>query len=524
MQRQYNPLDSYDAYLKGGGETGRLIRMFDWAETELGFFDKWPTSLLLALSIILNSKFPMFIWWGSGLIQFYNDAYLPSLGKDGRHPHAIGQKGKDCWPENWPIIGPMIEGVMNGGGSTWNEDQLLPIFRNNRMEEAFWTFSYSCLNGDDGKPSGVLAICQETTEKVLYNNAIHKNKIELDFVIEAAQLSTWDWDIETGIMTGNKRLRDWCGVPLSSSNYITTAIQTSIIPEDREMVSAAIAKALEKNSTGNYNVIYTIIHPTNLVRRIIKAKGKTLFDTNGNALRFSGILQDITEEYSIQLRKDEFLSVASHEIKTPLTTLKCSLQVLEMIISTNADPSKVPLLLNKASSNVEKLLDIIEDLMNATKIQQGQIQLNKEWFKIADLINSCLENQLSIEKYDIQLTGDLEVQIYADQRRIEQVLINFINNAIKYASNSTNIDINIEKSKNSILVTVTDYGMGIMAEKIPYLFDRYYKVDNSGSQFAGLGLGLYICSDIIQRHRGEIGVNSTVGEGSKFWFILPIYG
>ena len=107
----------------------------------------------------------MFIWWGPELIQFYNDAYRPSLGFSGKHPAAVGQRAEECWPETWPVIKPLIDEVW-AGHSIWSEDQLIPIHRNGRLEEVYWTFSYSPLKEDDGTVGGVLVICQETTDKV----------------------------------------------------------------------------------------------------------------------------------------------------------------------------------------------------------------------------------------------------------------------------------------------------------------------------------------------------------------------
>ena len=124
-------------FLQGGGEMGELTRAYNWESTVLGSPDKWPLSLLTTVSIILKSRFPMFLWWGAELIQFYNDAYRPSLGATGKHPKALGQKGDKCWPEIWPIIEPLISQVMAGGESTWSEDQLIPIYRNNRVEEVY---------------------------------------------------------------------------------------------------------------------------------------------------------------------------------------------------------------------------------------------------------------------------------------------------------------------------------------------------------------------------------------------------
>ncbi|WPO77716.1 PAS domain-containing protein [Flavobacterium sp. KACC 22761] len=156
---------NYD-FLSNGGEMGALTRTKDWSKTPVGAVETWPQSLRTTLGILLHSKFPMFLFWGPDHICFYNDAYRPSLGKEGKHPDILGQKGAEYWPEIWHFIGPLIDQVLNDGEPTWHEDQLVPIYRNGQLEDVYWTFSYSPVINDDGKISGVLVVCTETTEKV----------------------------------------------------------------------------------------------------------------------------------------------------------------------------------------------------------------------------------------------------------------------------------------------------------------------------------------------------------------------
>jgi PAS domain S-box-containing protein len=153
-------------FLAGGGDMGQLIREKDWSKNPLGPPETWPQSLRTTLGILLNSKFPMFLWWGDDLICFYNDAYRPSLGKEGKHPSILGMKAIDAWPEIWEIIKPMIDSVITTGEATWNEDTLIPIYRNNKIEDVYWTFSYSPVCDESNKAAGVLVTCFETTDKV----------------------------------------------------------------------------------------------------------------------------------------------------------------------------------------------------------------------------------------------------------------------------------------------------------------------------------------------------------------------
>jgi PAS domain S-box-containing protein len=156
------------SFLQGGGEMGERTREFNWDLTPLGTPEQWPQSLRTTVAMILSSRFPMFLWWGDDMIQFYNDAYRPSLGNEGKHPRALGSKAIDTWPEIWDIIYPLIHQVKSTGIATWNEDQLVPIYRNGKLEDVYWTFGYSPILGDSDRIEGVLVVCTETTQKVQY--------------------------------------------------------------------------------------------------------------------------------------------------------------------------------------------------------------------------------------------------------------------------------------------------------------------------------------------------------------------
>ena len=155
-------------FLAGGGEMGALMRIRDWRLSPLGSPQHWPQSLKTAVRLLLSSGHPMFIWWGPRLIQFYNDAYRQSIGPE-RHPSALGQEGRACWEEIWPIIGPQIEQVMSGRGSTWHENALVPITRHGRREDVYWTYSYSPIDDEAAAHGvgGVLVVCRDVTAEHL---------------------------------------------------------------------------------------------------------------------------------------------------------------------------------------------------------------------------------------------------------------------------------------------------------------------------------------------------------------------
>ncbi|HEU5041350.1 MAG TPA: PAS domain-containing protein, partial [Gemmatimonadales bacterium] len=155
-----------DIFLPGAGEMATLTRAYDWAATPLGPVEGWTTSLRTTVSTLLASRHAMFLWWGPDLIQFYNDGYRPSLGPD-RHPSALGARGRECWAEIWPYIGGEIESIMAGGEATWHEDRLVPITRGDRVQDVYWSYSYSPVRDDDGGVGGVLVTVQETTRRVV---------------------------------------------------------------------------------------------------------------------------------------------------------------------------------------------------------------------------------------------------------------------------------------------------------------------------------------------------------------------
>jgi PAS domain S-box-containing protein len=156
-----------DALFAGPGEMRALCRAFNWGSTALGPVEGWPRSLRTTAGIVLGSRNPMFLFWGPDRVQLYNDAYRPSLGQGGRHPRALGMRGREFWTDIWTTIGPQIEQVMGTGEATWHEDQYLPIERNGGLEDVWWTYSYSPVLGDDEGIAGTLVVCMETTRRVL---------------------------------------------------------------------------------------------------------------------------------------------------------------------------------------------------------------------------------------------------------------------------------------------------------------------------------------------------------------------
>lgn len=274
---------------------GELTREYDWAATPLGQPDRWPFSLRTTVSNLLRSKFPMFLWWGEDMIQFYNDAYRPSLGNEGKHPLALGQKGREGWPEIWDTVSPLIAHVQITGEATWMEDQLIPIYRNGKMENVYWTYSYSAVLDDEGNQTGILVTCTETTGKVNNLKQQEESANQLRFAIESTELGTWDYNPLTDKIIGNDRLKEWFGLLPGQEMDLSLAISKIAAP-DRERVKHAILYAMQYESGGYYDTEYAIVNAVTGQVRIVRAKGRAWFTKEKTAYRFNGTLQDVTEQ------------------------------------------------------------------------------------------------------------------------------------------------------------------------------------------------------------------------------------
>ena len=294
-------------FLAGGGEMGALMRAYDWSATPLGPPENWPQSLRTALRILLNTNHPMFIWWGEGLIQFYNDAYRQTMGPE-RHPSALGQGGRECWAEIWDIIGPQIEQVLGGGGATWHENQLVPVTRNGGMEQVYWTYGFSPIDEDDGV-GGVLVLCREVTGEYLAAAALREREAELARVQQLGRIGGLEVDLRTGFR--NRRSPEYLlihGLPPDAAGESHEDWVRRIHPEDREATEKKFRDAVAGN-VRDYIAQYRIIRPSDGKTRWISVKSTIERDEHGKAIRLVGAHTDVTEQVlaDMALRQSEEL-------------------------------------------------------------------------------------------------------------------------------------------------------------------------------------------------------------------------
>ncbi|MDB5031755.1 CheR family methyltransferase [Mucilaginibacter sp.] len=356
---------------------------------------------------------------------------------------------------------------------------------------------------------------------------LSESKERLKFAVDSAGLGTWDYDPQIKELIWDKRCKEIFNLAVNSSVGIEDFFEL-IHAEDRERVKNSINVTLNNKDSGEFDIEFRTI-AFNDRSKWLKAKGRAYFNEEGKAIRFIGTLLDITVQKLIDEatrdllnKKDEFISIASHELKTPITSLKAALQMIERIAMHKEEMKPVQGFVQKGIKQVDKLIELIKDLLEVTKIQTGKLELKKTKFLLDELIAECRDDlQVQSENHKLIIEGETNLSIYADRNRIEQVIVNLISNAVKYSPDGKKVIIKVTKMDNAVKVAITDFGIGILKDKLEFLFDRFYRVDDESQRYSGLGLGLYISAEIVRRHQGNIGVESTSGTGSTFWFTIP---
>ncbi len=225
-------------------------------------------------------------------------------------------------------------------------------------------------------------------------------------------------------------------------------------------------------------------------------------------------LQKTNEE-----KKDEFLSIASHELRTPLTSIKA----FNQLMSRSDDPAKFSGFVKKSADHIFRLEKLIADLLDVTRLSAGKLEYNMQSFSFKQLLTESVENiQHMAPNHEIVLKNAVELDFTGDNFRLEQVMNNFLSNAVKYSPKGEKVVVDSKLEDNQLIVSVQDFGIGIEPSHINKLFDRYYRVDNTAMRFEGLGLGLFISSEILKRHQGKVWIESELGQGSTFYFSIPI--
>ncbi|WP_179334778.1 PAS domain S-box protein [Winogradskyella costae] len=289
-------------FLQGGGEMGHLIRAKNWSKTPLGDPKNWPQPLKTMVNVLLDSPFGMCIAWGKELTQIYNDAYIPIIGAT-KHPKALGDSSGETFSEVWNRVASSFDGAM-AGGSVRLPNFMLPLNRNGKVENFYFDFSYSPIRLESGEVGGVLVTAIETINKKKAEDDLENSKDELEFVIEAAQLATYDYNPLTNKFSCNTRLKEWFGLAQKEHIELSSALDV-ISKKDKDRVSNAILAVLDYTSGGHYDVEYTIINELTKKETIVHAKGKAWFNEEKIAYRLTGTVEDVTNRVLARKKIEE---------------------------------------------------------------------------------------------------------------------------------------------------------------------------------------------------------------------------
>ncbi len=448
------------------------------------------------------------------MIQEVNDAYLELVGKK-----REDFEGLTIWQvvaEAAEVYAPIMNEVISSGKAFVAREHEVMLIRHGVEENVVLDFVYEPISYGDGVVNAIMVLAIDVTDKIKARRSIEEVEERIRMSVEAADIGTFDVDLVNNITKSSDRFKQIFGFDkeATQADYVS-----AIHPDDQEIRTNAYKTATE--NLGN-KLFYEarIIHPDQTIHWM-RAQGKIFYDEALKPVRILGTVLDITQVKRLERQKDDFISIASHELKTPITSLKASLQLLDRM-KDNPTQGMFQKLIDQSNRSMQKVSSLIDKLLSVGRANDPQMKLHKTTFIIADLLKNCCSHIRIGDKYILNVMGDETLQVNADEHATDQVVVNLVNNAVKYAPDSVNIDMTIEKIGDMAKVSIKDYGPGIPEAKQPHLFDRYYQADATGFQNSGLGLGLYISAEIIKRHQGKIGVESKLGEGSTFWFTLPL--
>ncbi|MEG4959734.1 MULTISPECIES: ATP-binding protein [unclassified Microcoleus] len=556
----------------GNSEMAMLMRSHDWSLSALGAVETWPQSLKTGIRIILGSRYPMFVWWGQQMTKFYNDAYIPMLGK--RHPQALGQPASRVWAEIWDTLGPQAEAVLNQGQSTWNQELLLVMERNGYTEETYFTFSYSPVANDDGPVGGVFCACSEDTQRVLSDRrlatlrelaaeTVTAKTVEAACEISATVLTNNAYDIpfalfylldgesEIARLAGTTRLAAGTlasceAIELTSAQkcqwQLKQVIKTgeSRIIEDLEAQFGLLpggawsqsphqAVVLPLARSGEtFGFLIAGVSPL----RTFDDDYKGFFDLMAgqvttaiaNAQAYEQERKRAEALAELDRAKTAFFSNVSHEFRTPLTLMLAPLEDTIANLNGTIPPQEREQLL-LVQRNGMRLLKLVNSLLDFSRLEAGRVQASYEPVDLATYTAELASTFRSlIERVGMSLIVDcppLPEAIYVDREMWEKIVLNLLSNAFKFTLAGT-ITVRLRWIDSHVELSVADTGIGIPSEELPHLFERFHRIKNSqGRSFEGSGIGLSLVQELVKIHGGAIDVSSTFGQGSCFTVTIP---
>ena len=381
----------------------------------------------------------------------------------------------------------------------------------------YWSFSNIPILNDKQHVAYILSTFTDITAEVKAKEAAQESEHRLLLAAEATGMVFWELTLGDNAFSYSQHLAGIFGHP-PGTNITLVDVRAQVHPDDMEnIVIKSFQNALIE---GSYFYEVRVYWPDQSLHWI-RTKGIVQYK-NKEPVRMLGTIVDITESKRDEIRKNDFIAMASHELKTPLTSLKAYLQLMETKLSGTTDPF-VKTAVVKSGNQVNKMTALIHGFLDLSRIEPGKLKLVRTTFDINALIEEVLtESRVLSNSHSIRFESTCELNINADRAKIGQVISNLVNNAIKYSERGSYIILKSEAKDNDVVVSVTDEGIGIKPKDQEKIFQRFYRAEEEEyKNISGFGIGLYLSSEIIQRHMGKIWVTSTEGEGSTFYFSLP---
>ncbi|WP_442587766.1 ATP-binding protein [Pedobacter sp. AW31-3R] len=462
--------------------------------------------------------------------------------------------------EGQPFLG-ILKNVLLSNTPFFGNELKAFLVRNGRLEEAYFNFVYHPVKDSSGQAASIMIVATEVTEQIRYrqeiedlnhqlaaiNEEISSTNEELlsanlelkavqedllgtntllaaseelkNIAIEQAKLGIWYQDTLSKKVIFSNRLKEFFGYYTDEEmSYEATIAQ---IREDyRDNVVREMELAIANGRS--YDMEYPVVEFRSKQLRWLRATGKLNPALNGKEAYFSGTMIDITEQKEDDQRKNDFISMVSHELKTPLTSMNGYIQILALKAASNADTFAASVL-ERAGKQTKKMTTMINGFLNMKRMETGKIPIYKSVFDMAELVRETEEETIAtISSHRVIFAPVARTFLEADRDKIGQVINNLISNAVKYSAEGSTIHVACTGKGNTVQVSVKDEGMGISEHDQARLFDRFYRVERKEMEtIAGFGIGLYLCDEIVRRHGGKIWVESVLQAGSTFHFNLP---
>lgn len=470
------------------------------------------------ITLVDNSVDLMSILGMDGTNSYINQAGIEMLGFDDAAHVAKVPISELHDPAHFAIVEQeVLPTVMSKG--RWEGTMMV---RHIKTGEIFPVYN-SCIRIDDpvsGIPIAVGAVMRDMRPEFAAKQALADSEQLLRNITSAAPTTLWMSDASGAVTYVNKTWVDWTG--RNYEQHLGNGWTYAVLPEDRKKIAGKLSGNMA--TPGLFEVEFRLNHADGSVHWCVLT-GQPQYDANGKFSGYIGSCVDITEQKHIQQQKDDFIGIASHELKTPVTSIKAYTQVLEKMLLKKGEVKEAAMI-SRMDAQINRLTSLISDLLDVTKINSGKLQFNDREFDFVPMVQELVEDlQRTTEKHTlIENHADIGI-VFGDKERIGQVIANLVTNAIKYSPQADKIVITTSLKDEEVRLCVQDFGIGISEDKLNKVFEQFYRVSGDMQHtFPGLGLGLYISSEIIKREGGKIWVTSSMGKGSTFCFSIPLHG